>query len=564
MRVSRAGGPWLGVMVLTAVVLAIFETILPAVLGRAVDALVTGEESTTWLVACSALVAVLVVCDAADDVAVGHATARSTAWLRHSLLGHLLALPPRTSARFDGGDLTSRLVADASVTGRVGPQLVRIATNLVPGLGSIVALAWIDPWLALTFVVGLPALLFVMATLTRDATEASEKYMQSQGAIAARLVDALAGSRTIAAAATVDLEIERVLAPAAELQRQGLRMWRVFTRSAVQQALTLPLLELAVLATAGALLVRGRITVGEFVAAGQYAALGARIGALESLVQVARSRAGATRATEVLAEPPLRHGDRVLPPGGGQVQLRGVTVRRGATVALEAVDLLVPAGALVGVAGGSGSGKSLLAGLVSRVVDPDAGEVLLDGVPIHELERAELRRAVGHGFASPVLIGETISDAIAFGADTPSEDEIAAAARSAQADGFISRMPRGYGTALAEAPMSGGELQRVGLARTFAHTGRVLVLDDIAASLDTVTEQLIRQVLTGPLAGRTRIVIVRRATTAAAVDTVVWLDHGRVRAVAPHETLWADPDYRSLFTSDLPSPVPVGAEGGSR
>ena len=120
---------------------------------------------------------------------------------------------------------------------------------------------------------------------------------------------------------------------------------------------------------------------------------------------------------------------------------------------------------------------------------------------------------------------------------------------AAQADAFIRRMPEGYRTPLARAPMSGGESQRVGLARAFAHAGRVLVLDDVAASLDTVTEHEITRVLTGELADRTRLVIAHRASTAARADAVVWLERGRVRAVAPHRVLWGEAAYRALFES---------------
>jgi ATP-binding cassette subfamily B protein len=110
--------------------------------------------------------------------------------------------------------------------------------------------------------------------------------------------------------------------------------------------------------------------------------------------------------------------------------------------------------------------------------------------------------------------------------------------------------------------MSGGEIQRVGLARTFAHARRLIVLDDVAASLDTVTEHHIGAVLTGALADRTRIVIAQRASTAGRADAVVWLQDGGIRAYAPHEQLWLDPDYRALFEArDEPAATAVPANG---
>ena len=111
-------------------------------------------------------------------------------------------------------------------------------------------------------------------------------------------------------------------------------------------------------------------------------------------------------------------------------------------------------------------------------------------------------------------------------------------------------MPQGYDTPLDRAPMSGGEVQRIGLARTFAGARRLVVLDDVAASLDAVTEHHIAQVLTGALGDCTRIVVAHRVSTASRADVVIWLDGGTVRAIAPHEELWRDPGYRALFAPD--------------
>jgi ATP-binding cassette subfamily B protein len=217
---------------------------------------------------------------------------------------------------------------------------------------------------------------------------------------------------------------------------------------------------------------------------------------------------------------------------------------------LRDVSLVVPAGSLVAIVGQSGAGKSLLGALAGRLVEPDNGEVRLDGVPVAELQRSELRAAVVYGFERPALIGETVRDAIAFGAFRPRPYRVVEAALEARAGEFIGRLPWRYNTPIAAAPLSGGEVQRIGLARTFAHAGRVMVLDDVAASLDTVTEHQISQVLlSGALADRTRLVVAHRVSTAATADFVVWLEAGAIRAVASHAELWGQHDYRALFGS---------------
>ncbi|MGH3239085.1 MAG: ATP-binding cassette domain-containing protein, partial [Spirillospora sp.] len=228
---------------------------------------------------------------------------------------------------------------------------------------------------------------------------------------------------------------------------------------------------------------------------------------------------------------------------------RAVAVRAGGRQVFDRLDLVIPGGALVAVVGRSGSGKSMLAALAGRLADPDEGEVRLDGVPLVLLDPGELRRAVAYGFEHPILFGGTVADAIGSGAPEATADEVAASARAACADTFVRRLPQGYRTPLTAAPMSGGQAQRVGLARAFLQGRRVLILDDVAASLDTLTEHQIARVLTGPLADRTRIVVAHRASIAARADTVVWLDDG-LRGMAPHHLLWNDPDYRAAFGAD--------------
>jgi ATP-binding cassette subfamily B protein len=243
----------------------------------------------------------------------------------------------------------------------------------------------------------------------------------------------------------------------------------------------------------------------------------------------------------------MHYGDRSLAAGRGRVQLRNVTVGSASAPVLRRVDLDIAGGSLVAVVGSSGSGKSVLASLAGRLVDPDEGEVLLDGIALPELRRDELRTAVGFGFERPYLIGDTLEDVIAFGDHEPATEEVLAAAVAAQADGFIRRMPAGYDTTLESAPMSGGETQRVGLARAFVRARRLVVLDDVAASLDTVTEHQISEVLCGELSDRTRIVVAHRPSTAARADAVVWLQDAGIRATATHEELWAHAEYRALF-----------------
>ena len=565
LRVARHGGPWVGALALASLAIAAAELALPAVIGAAVDAILDDRSAGVWVLACAALIAVLVIADAVDDLAAGAAIARCTGRLRHDVLAHVLAGGNRSSRGLPPGEVTARLVGNTAEAARVAPEAVRSVVGLLPAAGGIVALALIDPWLCATFVAGLPVLLLVVRVFVRDASQIATSYLTVQGTIVRRLVDALAGARTIAAAGTADREAQRVLAPLPELHRQGVSMWRAQMRLTAQDVVLIALLEIAVLAVAGVLLAEGRISPGELVAAGQYVVLAGGIeGAISGLTRLVHSRAGATRVLDILGAAPMRHGTAQAPAGGGRIELRGVIAGAGGRSVLDGLDVVIPAGAFVAVVGRSGSGKSLLAALAGRLIDPDEGEVLLDGIALRELSRTELRREIGYGFERPALLGDTIAAAIACGTHTPSREEIVAAARAARADDFIRRMPDGYDTRLEDAPMSGGEIQRLGLARTFAHARRVLVLDDVAASLDTVTEHHIGAALTGELADHTRIIVAHRASTAARADTVIWLEDGRVLAHAPHERLWQQARYRALFEAGDERPGAAAATNGAR
>jgi ATP-binding cassette subfamily B protein len=337
-----------------------------------------------------------------------------------------------------------------------------------------------------------------------------------------------------------------VLEPLPDLRAHGQQIWRVLARTSAQAGVVGPVVLVAVLAAGGLALVVGRISPGELFAASRYAVLGAGLGGLTGVLgELARARAGIRRAAEVLAAGSVGYGRRTLPEGPGRLVFCGVTVRDGETVMLDGVDLTVPGGAAVAVVGRSGAGKSVLAAVAARLREPDAGQVLLDGVPLGELSHRALRAAIGCAFERPVLVGGTVADAIGLGrAGAPVE----AAARATHAHEFVSRLPYGYRTPLADAPMSGGEAQRVGLARAW-HAERLLVLDDATSSVDMVTEMQISRTLTEDHGRRTRLIVTHRAATAARADLVVWVADGQVRGLGPHRDLWSDPAYREVFGS---------------
>lgn len=294
--------------------------LLPAVLGRTLDHLLAHAPAARWVWGCAGLVLLIGLLDACETVLGGTVAAGSTAWLRRRVTGHVLALGPRANSRFGSGELVARLVGNAAQAGTAPGAVAALLAALAGPVGGVVALALIDPWLAAVFLAGAPVLTFLLRAFARDTSECVTRYQRIQGRMASALTEAIGGFRTIQAAGTADREAARILRPLPDLSRAGHRMWRVQGRAAAQAVAVAPLLQLSVVAVAGYLLTRHRLTVGEVLAASRYAVLATGVGVLVGqLSGLVRAKAATRRLDEILTVPTPTHGHRQLPPGPGHL-----------------------------------------------------------------------------------------------------------------------------------------------------------------------------------------------------------------------------------------------------
>jgi ATP-binding cassette subfamily B protein len=344
----------------------------------------------------------------------------------------------------------------------------------------------------------------------------------------------------------------------------------------------------AVLLIGGNRVIHGHLTLGQFTQF--YLYLNLLIGPMRSLGVTLglaqRATASGARIFQVLDREPrivAPAGAPPLPPGNGHVELRDVTLRydeaddfgavhagprgisldgdsaaRPAREVISHVSLDVPAGTTVALVGATGSGKTSLVSLISRLYDASSGQVLLDGADVRDVDLASLRQAVAVVSDDPFLFSATVAENIAYGRPSASLQEVEAAARRAQAFEFVERLPQGFQTRVGERglSLSGGQRQRIAIARALLADPRVLILDDATSSVDASTEQSIKLALDEAMAGRTTFVIAHRLSTISLADEIVVLDHGQVTAHGDHEHLLkASPLYREIVEKGLPDQV---------
>ena len=324
----------------------------------------------------------------------------------------------------------------------------------------------------------------------------------------------------------------------------------------------------ALLLAGGRLVIAGHISLGTFLAFNSYllqlAAPARMLSGLLSAGQMAR--AGAVRILELLdttsevvepsdAEPV--HAVR------GAVSFEDVRFGYGddddeRPALLDGFTLRIDPGERVALVGASGSGKSTIASLLPRFYDVDEGRVTLDGIDVRRLQLAPLRRSIGIVFEDAFLFSASIADNIAFGAPGATPEQIRAAARAAEADGFIEALPDGYDTVVGERglTLSGGQRQRVTLARALVTDPKILVLDDATSAVDSTVEAEIHATLRRLMADRTTIIVAHRRSTISLADRIVVVDGGRVLAEGTHDELMATcPRYVELLTGAAPDPV---------
>jgi ATP-binding cassette subfamily B protein len=479
--------------------------------------------------------------------------------LRNAMHDHLLTLDQHSLGRMSTGQLVARANSDSALVQALLMMLPMLCGNLLLMLASLVIMFILAPWLALVGLVVLPVLIAVSYRMRLRVFPASWDGQQREGDVAQIVDEAVNGVRVVKAFGQERRELQRVADAAQRLY--GARMRTVRLQSRFQPLMeTVPVIaQVAILALGGSLALHGSLSIGTFLAFSTYVAQFA--GPARMLANVLtvgqQARAGAERIFQLLdTEPAIADApDAVdLPPVHGEITFREVSFAFPDSpdrAVLDGFDLTIAPGERVAIVGSSGSGKSTVAGLVTRFQDPTSGTVAVDGHDLRTVTLASLRRQIAVAFEDPFLFSDTVRANIAYGRPDATDAEVEAAARAASAHEFVAALPQGYDTAVGERglTLSGGQRQRIALARAILARPAILILDDATSAVDARTEEAIHDALREVLADRTTLLIAHRLSTLRLADRVVVLADGRALDIGTHDELSErSPAYRALLS----------------
>ncbi|HEY4452181.1 MAG TPA: ABC transporter ATP-binding protein [Solirubrobacteraceae bacterium] len=513
--------------------------------------------------------------------------------LRKLIYGHLQRLELGFFDHQQTGQLMSRATVDLqAVRFFLGYGLVFILQSALTLVLAGVAMIAINPTLGLVAMAPTPFVVVISQRYGRRARPAVQEVQQRIAELTADAEENISGVRVVKSFAREPLQLERFRHSVSRVFDQAMTATRLEARYNPMIGF-LPQLGLAaVLLVGGRSVIHAHLTLGQFSAF--YFYLNMLISPMRSLGVTLglaqRAAASGARIFQLLdREPRLVSAPRAraLPPGNGHVEMRAVSLRyedpdefgaayseRASSAApartravLRDVELDVAAGRTIALVGATGSGKTSLVSLISRLYDVSSGAVLIDGTDVRAVELRSLRQAVAVVSDDPFLFSASIAENLAYARPDADAAEIEAAAERAQAHEFIARLPDGYRTQVGERglTLSGGQRQRLAIARALLADPRVLILDDATSSVDSSTEREIKLALDEAMAGRTTFIIAHRLSTIALADENVVLDHGRVLAHGEHAELLEESElYREIVAKGLPDQVFLTQETRAR
>ncbi len=466
--------------------------------------------------------------------------------------------------RFSTGSLVTRLTNDVTQLQNFVNMVLRMALR-APGMmiGALVMSIALEPRLSMIFLVSIPVLLVAIFIITKMGFPRFTRMQTKIDGLNSTVQENITNVRVVKSFVREDHEEQKFAKANRDLKKTGMGAMKVMIFLQPVMSLCMYATIIAAVWFGSKLVMNAGMEVGNLSAFITYVTQ-----ILMSLLMVtmlfmfsSRAMASAKRITEVLDEPLDLNDDnaahRELAVQKGRVEFKNVGFRYYKTsedAVLSDINLTVEPGETVGIIGSTGCGKTTLVSLIPRLYDCDEGEVLVDGVNVKDYSLYHLREGIGMVLQKNVLFSGSISDNLRWGDASADDGQIADAARKAQADMFVKSFPDGYETMLDQGGtnVSGGQKQRLCIARALLKHPKILILDDSTSAVDTATEAKIREAFATEIADATKIIIAQRISSVKDADKIVVMDDGKITGVGSHaELIENNETYKEIYWSQI-------------
>lgn len=459
---------------------------------------------------------------------------------RLSLAEHLRKLSLGFLSKRDPGDLSSMLVTDFMMaeTG-ISHHLPQLMGAIVMPVLAFASLVWIDWRMAVSMFAALPLALLVLWASTKAQRKLSGRQIQAKINAGNRLEEYLQGIRVMKAYNLIGDRFVRLRDAFEELRRACIRQ-EALLGPFVLLSITLVRAGLTMMVLCGTyLLLGGQLSILVFVL---FLVVGSRVfdpltSALTNFTEFRYFSIAGGRILSLMNEPEMK-GEQQS-PAAGDIRFEHVSFAYQDKEVLHDINITLPKNSLTALVGPSGSGKSTVMKLCARFYDPQKGCIFFNGVPMNEINPESLMSHISMVFQDVYLFQDTIRNNIRFGKTDATEEEIIAAAKKACCHDFIMRLPKGYDTLVGEGgcTLSGGEKQRISIARAMLKDAQIILLDEATASLDPENEVEVQKAIDALIKGHTVIAIAHRLKTIKGADQIIVLDNGQIKEKGTHETL---------------------------
>ena len=464
--------------------------------------------------------------------------------------------------KFSTGSLVTRMTNDVTQLQNFVNMLLRMAIR-APGMliAALIMAISLQPSLSVIFAVAVPVLVCGIALIIAKGFSKFSRVQKKIDALNSAVQENVTNVRVVKSFTREEYEIEKFEGANADLKNTAMGAMKIVIFMSPIMTLVMNVTIMTILLMGGRIVLNLGMPVGHLSAFISYATQ-----ILSSLMMVSmlfmvssRALASARRISEVLdEEPDINDTDAAHPEltvENGEIEFKNVTFRyykNSEDPVLDSINLKIPSRSVVGIVGSTGCGKTTLVSLISRLYDVDDGEVLVDGVNVKDYSIYNLREGVGMVLQNNTLFSGSIAENLRWGDENATDEEVIAAAASAQADKFVSSFKDGYDTLLDQGGtnVSGGQKQRLCIARALLKRPKVLILDDSTSAVDTATEAQIRQAFRNELADSTKIIIAQRISSVKDADMIVVMNEGKIAGIGTHEELLSSNEpYQEIYYS---------------